>query len=421
MKKLSIYIPTYNRKSFLKRQLEFIFNDAKEYLSEIEVIVSDNASDDGTKEMVQEFSIEHDLTYYRNETNLGIVANAYLCEKYSNGEFLWTVGDDDFLRHGIVKKIFEIIRNYPDINFILFNQAIMNSINIDKGCSFPLLPEQLCSGYMTDASSFVLQHITLFRLPLISMVAKVVRTKLRRCVQKVIPANMIESYGHDLIISMAAIKQGNTYFEPQVYCYGNSANASWHQDIFFQSWFGTSLSIKKLDNFGYTDEEIRYIYQLTFKENLAAYKVSRDKEDMNTDILQRFEKFLWDSTGYVPKRLEYIETEMEFPFIDFIKNRTIVLYGAGKIGRALHYVCNREGIQIVAWCDKNYNLMKELMVESPYAISGKEYDYVLIAVAGHESFNEIYTLLSSLGVESSKIKQVFPTYKGRIHGDTILR
>ena len=50
MKKLSVYIPTYNRKEHLKRQLEFIFSDAEEYLSEIEVILSDNASEDVTNE-----------------------------------------------------------------------------------------------------------------------------------------------------------------------------------------------------------------------------------------------------------------------------------------------------------------------------------------------------------------------------------
>ena len=140
MKKLSIYIPTYNRKEYLKRQLEFIFSDMGEYSSEIEVVVSDNASDDGTKEVVEDLLQKYKFAYYRNEVNVGIRANAQMAERYCKGEFQWTIGDDDYIKPGTTKKIFQILNVYPDINFIFLNFADMFGKTLGDGVSDSVMP-----------------------------------------------------------------------------------------------------------------------------------------------------------------------------------------------------------------------------------------------------------------------------------------
>ena len=55
LKKLSILIPTYNRKSYLENILEEIWKQIKENNLEnyVEVIVSDNGSIDGTKNILK--------------------------------------------------------------------------------------------------------------------------------------------------------------------------------------------------------------------------------------------------------------------------------------------------------------------------------------------------------------------------------
>ena len=61
---LTIAIPTYNRKNLLKRALESVVSQLN---PKIEILVSDNASDDGTDEMIAEsFPM---VRYIKNETD----------------------------------------------------------------------------------------------------------------------------------------------------------------------------------------------------------------------------------------------------------------------------------------------------------------------------------------------------------------
>ena len=68
---LTIAIPTYNRKNLLKRALESIISQLN---SRIEVLVSDNASDDGTDEMMAEYFPM--IRYIKNETNRKVCYSA---------------------------------------------------------------------------------------------------------------------------------------------------------------------------------------------------------------------------------------------------------------------------------------------------------------------------------------------------------
>lgn len=61
--KLSIIIPSYNRKDTLKLQLEKINNQENLESLDFEVVVVDDGSDDGTKQMVDELAILYKLRY----------------------------------------------------------------------------------------------------------------------------------------------------------------------------------------------------------------------------------------------------------------------------------------------------------------------------------------------------------------------
>jgi glycosyltransferase involved in cell wall biosynthesis len=68
MKKLIIYIPSYNRADRLMSQLKVI---NKEMTSDIKVVISDNNSTDieGYKN-IEKYCTDNNLTYNRNATNL---------------------------------------------------------------------------------------------------------------------------------------------------------------------------------------------------------------------------------------------------------------------------------------------------------------------------------------------------------------
>lgn len=123
---LSICILTYNRKNHLKRILNFAKN---EYLnltdkSKVEIIISDNCSSDGTKEIIDDFLKKEGLSdwkYNRNNENIGLIGNLLKAEELAAGKYLWWWGDDDRYKPGIMQAVLEHIESNPD--YILLNHS----------------------------------------------------------------------------------------------------------------------------------------------------------------------------------------------------------------------------------------------------------------------------------------------------------
>ena len=76
----------------------------------VEIVISDNASVDGTKEMISGFVEKYgNILYFRNETNIGFDRNLNNAVTLANGKYCLTLGDDDALFPGalsvLTKKI----------------------------------------------------------------------------------------------------------------------------------------------------------------------------------------------------------------------------------------------------------------------------------------------------------------------------
>lgn len=123
--KLSICIPTYNRKDFLKELIKSIIREDKE--KEIEICISDNASTDGTEEMIKEF-IENNVNikYHRNSQNIGADLNYLKCVELATGDYCWLMGSDDALIKNSLKVIKEKISDNSNISIFLGNRIECN-------------------------------------------------------------------------------------------------------------------------------------------------------------------------------------------------------------------------------------------------------------------------------------------------------
>lgn len=109
---LSICIPTWNRSKILSTSLKsFQEQLASMDLSEIEIFVSDNASDDDTPQVVQSFINQGlPITYNRNAENVGAAGNFIKCMQWASGKYIWLLGDDDLLKPGAIAFILDQIR-----------------------------------------------------------------------------------------------------------------------------------------------------------------------------------------------------------------------------------------------------------------------------------------------------------------------
>jgi len=115
---LSICVPTYNGDIKLFYSLRNILVAANFCSSNVEVIVSDNASTDETPNIISILKVQYPvlLKNYRKSNNVGFNHNLFsLIDDYANGEFIWIIGDDDFLDSNAVKEVIQVIERNPQI------------------------------------------------------------------------------------------------------------------------------------------------------------------------------------------------------------------------------------------------------------------------------------------------------------------
>lgn len=119
---LSICIPTFNRKVFLYQALQSIICQLNDKLAKMtEIVISDNASSDGTDKMIDDLRSafqNHQIRYYRQSVNIGAVRNVCFLARSANGSFVYLMSDDDTMIPGALEKIIGMIQSQPNLDAI---------------------------------------------------------------------------------------------------------------------------------------------------------------------------------------------------------------------------------------------------------------------------------------------------------------
>jgi len=121
MKKLTIYIPSYNRGGSLFKQLKAI--NIKENNDKISVVINDNNSTDILYKEVEKYCLKNNIIYIKNKINIGGDANIFNGFLNSfESEYIWILSDDDLLKNDSVEKILDILNNNLDILFLTHSE-----------------------------------------------------------------------------------------------------------------------------------------------------------------------------------------------------------------------------------------------------------------------------------------------------------
>jgi glycosyltransferase involved in cell wall biosynthesis len=124
---LSITIPTWNRAQTLAKALSLLLPQVEKYSNEIEVVLSDNASDDNTSEIVQNYIKNYpgiNIASNRNNENIKFFGNFVKCRELAQGKYIWILSDDDFVCPKVVSNIINAIKNNKDIAAIYLKNEI---------------------------------------------------------------------------------------------------------------------------------------------------------------------------------------------------------------------------------------------------------------------------------------------------------
>ena len=133
MKKLAISIPTYNEVGFLKENLKALVPQVKEFAHLIDLYVFDNNSSDNTIiEVKKYFSNEDNCFLIKNSSNIGLAQNQIKSLQLEDYDYQITIGSDDILIPGAVKKILSLIDNS------LYSIIYLNYYSFSKDYKTPI-------------------------------------------------------------------------------------------------------------------------------------------------------------------------------------------------------------------------------------------------------------------------------------------
>lgn len=117
--RLTICIATYNRAAYIGETLRSILTQCS---ADVEVVIVDGASPDGTADVVGSFcSASSRVRFFREATNSGIDADYDKAVGYARGEYCWLMTDDDLLLDGAVRRVLEELR---EVDLVVVNAEV---------------------------------------------------------------------------------------------------------------------------------------------------------------------------------------------------------------------------------------------------------------------------------------------------------
>lgn len=124
--KVSILIPTYNSENYIDKAIESALNQTYE---NIEIVISDNASTDGTKRIIEKYSNRNNVTVNFNSENLGPVENWRMCLKLATGKWVKFVFSDDELYQDALCEMTDSLNGVSSVKRI---GLVLANANIGK-------------------------------------------------------------------------------------------------------------------------------------------------------------------------------------------------------------------------------------------------------------------------------------------------
>lgn len=122
---VSIGLPVRNGEQFLPGAVRSVLTQEHGHL---ELVISDNASDDGTEEICREFArSDPRVRYYRQPENIGLLNNFIRVQALAGGTYFKWIGDDDWLTPTYVSRCVEVLAEDTALILVTTQQAYIDS------------------------------------------------------------------------------------------------------------------------------------------------------------------------------------------------------------------------------------------------------------------------------------------------------
>ena len=130
---VSIVVPVYNAKPYLVKCLDSVVNQT---LDNVEIIIIDDGSTDGSSEICQEYAAKDSRIIYYKKENEGLAAARQDGMERASGEYVGFVDSDDWLELNMYERMYTVAKeNDADVVFCncYKDESSKNSYYLEPG------------------------------------------------------------------------------------------------------------------------------------------------------------------------------------------------------------------------------------------------------------------------------------------------
>lgn len=400
--KVSIIIPVYNVKKYLKKCIESIVNQT---FRDIEIIIINDGSTDGSCKLLAQMKDERIVII--NKENEGLSSARNVGIEMAKGKYLAFVDSDDWVASEYIEKMYDVCEKYDcDIVQCSYEDVYSEDIGISE-------ETKNVTPMFYSGKEFSYATYTLLSWECNLSWNKLYRRELFEEIR--FPKGKIhEDEFTTYKIVWNSCKIG--VISNKLYYYRHRAG-SIMQQTYNKDRLDASIAFFERADFYKDRGEVELAY-LTQKRHLDWVGVQKK---MLSSVINNSKN---DILFYLESTEEKLKKELEewkfkepvkrimggvFPFSKVEKDSNVILYGGGDFGRQYYrQVSSQNYCNIVLWVDKNVEKcrMHGIPVESVeqiYNIS-KAWDYVVIAIDNPVIVGEvIHTLIEEYGIPIEKI------------------
>ena len=135
--RLSIGLPVYNGENYLAESIDALLGQTYE---DFELIISDNASADGTGDICRRYGKQDPrIRYYRQPSNIGLAPNHNFVAEQARGELFKWASNDDLYARSLLERCVAALDEHPQAVLAhSWTAMIDGSGNVTKALEYPL-------------------------------------------------------------------------------------------------------------------------------------------------------------------------------------------------------------------------------------------------------------------------------------------
>lgn len=449
MVKVSVIVPVYNAGEYLEQCMSSIRGQT---LENIQIICVDDGSTDDSLEILTRHAKEDDRIEILSQKNqyAGVARNHGM--KHANGKYLSFLDADDYFESDMLEKMYQQAEaNQVDVVMCRYAERLETKDNI----TFP--DWAFIDSFFDGAKKSVrknrfsgkqLNHAGLFQISRGWAWDKLFRTDfVRRCGYEYQDFRSSED-GYFVYMLLTRARQisymDNIFITHRIdlpHSLSNTKEKDWmngfmmfmmikreleqqgiyelyqqsflNEVISFMSWYLESMRLFEAYTkvYAYIKESMEPIIK-ALNHSKSYYFQEQAYEWYEKVNSLPLEEYLFEERKRTCDIIQWQKGEIQerdwvFPYHVLEKSKKVILYGAGKIGRAYHAQLVESGFcEELTWVDKEYKKYTAtgLKVESPDLIEQKEFDYVFVSIKNKETQDKITEELVGKGVPTEKIK-----------------